>query len=53
VEDRNSIRKQLQVLCIEMLKILEELKTRGVITSEEYHKHTCLKKRFLTEYFDN
>ncbi|WP_156936339.1 hypothetical protein [Clostridiisalibacter paucivorans] len=39
----------LKVLCIEIIKCLDKLKSQGIITEEDYIKHTKLKKKFLDD----
>lgn len=45
----DSIEKQLEMLCVDFLKQLEDLKQKGIISQEEYIKHAKLKRKFLED----
>ncbi|WP_161802929.1 hypothetical protein [Caloranaerobacter sp. TR13] len=46
----NDIEKQLAELCTNFINIFDKMKTNGIITEEEYIRHTKYKKDFLKKY---
>ncbi len=44
----NTIEKQLAELSISFIDFLDTLKENGIISNEEYEKHTVIKKNFLS-----
>ncbi|WP_427339722.1 hypothetical protein [Caloranaerobacter sp. DY30410] len=47
ISESKDIEKQLAELCIDFINIFDKMKTNGVITEEEYIRHTKYKKDFL------
>ncbi len=49
INKSENIEKQLADLCIDFINIFDKMKADGIITEEEYIKHTKYKKDFLNK----
>jgi hypothetical protein len=49
----NSIEKQLKELSLSFIDFFDKLKEVGVISQEEYDKHTAVKRKFLDTINDH
>lgn len=49
-KDVNSCENNLKTLCVEMIKLLGELKDNGLLNEKEYNENIAEKKRFLKDF---
>lgn len=47
--DMNKVEKGLISLCNDFISILKDYREKGIISDEEYLKHTAVKENFLRD----